>query len=88
MKQWIEKKQRIFDSGAELSLFGSDHPCGEFKITISSKTEKKKVANFETFIYQINQNEPSEAFAKHYLAEADKFFNLVEEFRTSELVEA
>ena len=45
-------------------------------------------SDFEAFIYQINQNEPSEAFAKHYLAEADKFFNLVEEFRASELVEA
>ncbi|WP_139959956.1 nitrite/sulfite reductase [Flavicella sediminum] len=45
-------------------------------------------SDFESFVYQINQNEPTEAFATYYLGEADKFYTLVEEYRASELVEA
>ncbi|NJB83170.1 HEPN domain-containing protein [Wenyingzhuangia aestuarii] len=41
--------------------------------------------DFESFIYQINQNEQSEDFAKSYIADADKFYNLVDTYRTAEL---
>ncbi len=43
--------------------------------------------DFESFIYQINQNEQSEAFANSYIADAEKFFNLIEGYREAELAE-
>lgn len=44
--------------------------------------------DFESFVYQINQNEPTDAFATQYLAEAEKFYKLVDQYRAAELVEA
>jgi sulfite reductase (ferredoxin) len=44
--------------------------------------------DFESFIYQINQNEASEEFTKSYLKDAEKFYTLVEQYRAKELVEA
>jgi sulfite reductase (ferredoxin) len=44
--------------------------------------------DFETFIYQLNQNEASEEFAAKYLADAEKFYTLVDQYRDQELVEA
>ena len=44
-------------------------------------------ADFETFVYQINQNEPSEAFSVHYLEQAEKFYKIVEAYRAAELTE-
>ena len=43
--------------------------------------------DFETFVYQINQNEPSEAFAIHYLEQAEKFYKIVGAYRAAELTE-
>ncbi|MGY5351629.1 nitrite reductase [Wenyingzhuangia sp. IMCC45533] len=43
--------------------------------------------DFESFVYQINQNEQSEAFAKSYIADAEKFYNLVDAYRIAELAE-
>ncbi|MEI6866287.1 nitrite reductase [Flavicella sp.] len=45
-------------------------------------------ADFESFVYQINQNEASLEFASSYLENAEKFYTLVEEYRGKELVEA
>lgn len=44
-------------------------------------------ADFEEYIYQINKNEQSLAFATTYIADAEKFFNLVEAYRAAELAE-
>ncbi|WP_152286361.1 HEPN domain-containing protein [Flavicella marina] len=44
--------------------------------------------DFESFIYQINKNEPSQEFAAKYLADAEKFYTLVDQYREKELVEA
>jgi sulfite reductase (ferredoxin) len=44
--------------------------------------------DFESFIYQINQNEASEEFTKSYLKDAEKFYTLVDQYRAKELVEA
>jgi len=44
--------------------------------------------DFESFIYQINQNEVSEEFTKSYLQDAEKFYTLVDQYRGKELVEA
>ncbi|MDG1805524.1 nitrite reductase [Flavicella sp.] len=52
-------------------------------------TEKIKLdTDFESFIYQINQNEASAEFAAKYLADAEKFYTLVDQYRAKELVEA
>ncbi|MDO6737973.1 HEPN domain-containing protein [Wenyingzhuangia sp. 2_MG-2023] len=43
--------------------------------------------DFESFVYQINQNAQSTEFATSYIADADKFYNLVEAYRAAELAE-
>ena len=40
---------------------------------------------FEELVLQLNQNEPTEAFAKSYLADAKGFLKSVEQFRNKEL---
>ena len=40
---------------------------------------------FTNLVLQLNQNEPTEAFAKNYLLDAKSFLSQVEEFRASEL---
>ncbi|MGB5268993.1 MAG: nitrite/sulfite reductase [Eudoraea sp.] len=42
-------------------------------------------SSFEDLVLQINQNEPSEAFAKSYLTDAKDFLNKVESYRKLEL---
>ncbi|MEO9894469.1 nitrite reductase [Aurantibacter sp.] len=42
---------------------------------------------FEEFILQINKNEPTEAFAKNYIADAKNFLEAVAQFRKQELAE-
>lgn len=42
---------------------------------------------FKNFVLQLNQNEPSEAFAQSYLADAKAYLSQVGEFRKSELLE-
>ena len=42
---------------------------------------------FQEMVLQINKNEPSQAFAKSYIAEAQAFLGLAKAFR-EELVEA
>lgn len=44
--------------------------------------------DFESFIYEINKNEASVEFSAKYLADAEKFYALVDEYRQKELVEA
>lgn len=43
---------------------------------------------FEDLVLQLNKNEPTEEFAKKYLADASGFLKSVEQFRNQELVEA
>jgi sulfite reductase (ferredoxin) len=47
------------------------------KITLSSP--------FKDLVYQINQNEPSEAFAVQYINQAKAFFEKIQEYRTNSL---
>ncbi|NER18822.1 HEPN domain-containing protein [Spongiivirga citrea] len=44
--------------------------------------------SFSDFVYQINQNEPSEDFANKYLKDAQAFYTKVDAFRQKELVHA
>ena len=43
---------------------------------------------FKELVYQIKDNEPSEAFAKHYLEQATAFFATIEEYREKDLANA
>ncbi|MBP6041229.1 MAG: HEPN domain-containing protein, partial [Flavobacterium sp.] len=43
---------------------------------------------FKELVYQIKENEPSEAFAKHYLEQATAFFATIEEYREKDLANA
>jgi sulfite reductase (ferredoxin) len=36
-------------------------------------------------LYQINKNDPSEAFAKQYIQEATSFFQTIETYRAKDL---
>ena len=51
--------------------------------TATNKIELK--ATFKELVYQINQNEPSEAFAKSYIQEATAFFEAIELYRAKDL---
>ena len=42
-------------------------------------------SNLKDLVYQINKNEPSEAFAKHYIQEAALFFQTIETYRDKDL---
>lgn len=42
-------------------------------------------SNLKDLVYQISKNEPSEAFAKHYIQEAALFFQTIETYRDKDL---
>ena len=44
--------------------------------------------SFRELVYQINKNEPTEAFAKQYIQESISFFDKLEAYRTEELAKA
>ena len=45
-------------------------------------------SSFKDFVYQINKNEPSEAFAKQYIQDAISFFEKLEAYRAADLAKA
>jgi sulfite reductase (ferredoxin) len=51
--------------------------------TATNKIELK--STFRNLVYQINQNEPSEAFAKSYIEDATAFFEAIELYRAKDL---
>jgi len=51
--------------------------------TATNKIELK--STFRDLVYQINQNEPSEAFAKSYIQDAEAFFEAIELYRAKDL---
>ncbi|WP_294963753.1 HEPN domain-containing protein [uncultured Flavobacterium sp.] len=57
--------------------------------TVFIETNKIELnTTFKDLVYQINKNEPSEAFAKDYIAQATVFFDKIETFRAQELANA
>jgi sulfite reductase (ferredoxin) len=57
--------------------------------TVFINTNKIELnSTFKDLVYQINKNEPSEAFAKDYIAQATVFFDKIETFRAQELANA
>ena len=51
--------------------------------TVTNKIELK--STFRDLVYQINENEPSEAFAKSYIEDATAFFEAIELYRAKDL---
>ncbi|WGK95572.1 MULTISPECIES: nitrite/sulfite reductase [Flavobacterium] len=57
--------------------------------TVFVETNKIQLATaFKELVYQIKENEPSEAFAKQYLEQATAFFATIEEYRAKDLANA
>ena len=55
--------------------------------TVFVETNKIELnSSFKDLVYQINQNEPSEAFAKRYIQEGVAFFENIENYRAKDLV--
>ncbi|HSD07175.1 HEPN domain-containing protein [Flavobacterium sp.] len=57
--------------------------------TVFIETKKIELAtSFRELVYQINKNEPSEAFAKQYIQEGIAFFETIEKYRAKDLANA
>lgn len=81
-----------FVNGAKAILLSenqkTNHHAGIIDLFDSVFTDTNKIvlkSNFKDLVYQINQNEPSEVFAKKYIQEAIDFFEAVETYRAKEL---
>jgi sulfite reductase (ferredoxin) len=84
-----------FVNGAKALLLSenqkTNHHAGIVDLfdTVFIETSKIELnSTFKDLVYQINKNEPSEAFAKDYIAQATVFFDKIETFRAQELANA
>lgn len=84
-----------FVNGAKALLLAenqkTNHHAGIINLFDTVFVETNKITldtNFKDLVYQINQNEPSEAFAKKYIQEAITFFQNIETYRTKDLANA
>lgn len=84
-----------FVNGAKALLLAenqkTNHHAGIVDLfdTVFIDTNKIELnSTFKDLVYQINKNEPSEAFAKEYIAQATVFFDKIETFRAQELANA
>lgn len=82
-----------FVNGAKALLLSenekTNHHAGIIDLFDTVFVETNKIAlhsSFKNLVYQINQNEPSEAFAKSYIQEATTFFETIEKYRTDSLI--
>ncbi|MGO4822356.1 MULTISPECIES: nitrite reductase [unclassified Flavobacterium] len=84
-----------FVNGAKALLLAenqkTNHHAGIINLFDTVFVETNKIGlngTFKDLVYQINQNEPSEAFAKKYIQEAIDFFQNIETYRTKDLANA
>lgn len=84
-----------FVNGAKALLLSenqkTNHHAGIVDLfdTVFIDTNKIELnSTFKDLVYQINKNEPSEAFAKDYITQAVVFFDKIETFRAQELANA
>ena len=84
-----------FVNGAKALLLSenqkTNHHAGIIDLFDTVFIESNKIelnSTFRDLVYQINKNEPSEAFAKDYIAQATVFFDKIETFRAQELADA
>jgi len=81
-----------FVNGAKAILLAenqkTNHHAGIIDLfdTVFIETEKIELtSSLKELVYQINKNEPSEAFAKQYIQEAILFFQTIETYRDKDL---
>ena len=84
-----------FVNGAKALLLAenqkTNHHAGIIDLFDTYFIESNKIdlgASFKEVVYQINKNEPSEAFAKKYIQEAADFFQKLETYRAKDLANA
>ncbi|KOP40253.1 HEPN domain-containing protein [Flavobacterium sp. WLB] len=84
-----------FVNGAKALLLAenqkTNHHAGIVDLFDTVFIENNKIelnSTFKDLVYQINKNEPSETFAKDYIAQAVVFFDKIETFRAQELENA
>lgn len=75
--------------GAKAILLSKDVQCNthlgiieDFQKHVVDTGEFTGITSFEALVLQINKHEPSETFAREYLAQADQFFAQIREFRS------
>jgi sulfite reductase (ferredoxin) len=69
----------------------TNHHAGIIDLFDTVFVETKKIplaTTFKELVYQIKDNDPSEAFAKQYLEQATAFFATIEEYREKDLADA
>ena len=84
-----------FVNGAKALLLAenqkTNHHAGIIDLfdTVFVETNKIELtSSFKDLVYQINKNEPSEAFAKQYIQQALDYFESLENYRTQDLAKA
>ena len=84
-----------FVNGAKAILLAenekTNHHAGIINLFDTVFVETNKItldSSFKDLVYQINQNEPSEAFAKKYIEEAIAFFQNIETYRAKDIADA
>ncbi|MDX6181386.1 nitrite reductase [Flavobacterium sp. Fl-77] len=97
-KKWADAIYQAyagFVNGAKAILLAenqkTNHHAGIVDLFDTVFIESGKIqlnSSFKELVYQINKNEPSEAFAKKYIAEAVVFFDKIETFRAKDLADA
>jgi sulfite reductase (ferredoxin) len=84
-----------FVNGAKALLLSenqkTNHHAGIIDLFETVFIESNKIelnSTFRDLVYQINQNEPSEEFAKNYIQQATDFFQKLETYRAKDLANA
>jgi sulfite reductase (ferredoxin) len=84
-----------FVNGAKALLLAenqkTNHHAGIIDLfdTVFVESNKIKLASsFQELVYQIKENEPSETFAKEYIATATAFFDTIESYRANDIANA
>jgi sulfite reductase (ferredoxin) len=84
-----------FVNGAKALLLAenqkTNHHAGIIDLfdTVFVESNKIKLASsFKELVYQIKENEPSETFAKEYIATATAFFDNIESYRANDIANA
>ena len=85
----------VFISGGKALLTSKDVNCNtqlgiinDFDTNFVQTGEYSVEGSFKEIVLKINKNEPSEDFAKEYLAEAERFFEAMENLRVKQKVVA
>ncbi|MBP4139432.1 HEPN domain-containing protein [Flavobacterium geliluteum] len=97
-KKWADAIYQAyagFVNGAKAILLAenqkTNHHAGIVDLFDTVFIESGKIqlnSSFKELVYQINKNEPSEEFAKQYIAAAVVFFDKIETFRAKDLADA